>query len=177
MRWWVMLLRNIQLKIKLISYIILCEEHMFILNVQRLHIWSSITSFDFHLWLISSHTLCSDFVKLLIKPTRCTLSSLLWYILLPLLGILFSFSLPDNTLLSFKNPLKYQISPPLKLVITSMDNGSNILLWFLRTLWWLLTHCTVNMLVLRAKSYSSWEPDDLPGISWLTYNFLLIPWT
>ena len=118
-----------------IDFLHLSEEHIFILKIQRL--WSSVTSFDFLSWLISSHPLCSDFVKL-IKPTRCAPSCLLWYILSPWLGILLSFSLPDKIWLSFKNPLKYRLL--VKLAVTYMDNGSNILLWVLTTLCSSLTH-------------------------------------
>lgn len=106
----------------------------------------------------------------------CSFLCLLWCILLALLGTLCSSSLPGKTLLSFKNPLKYHFL--VNLVITSIDNGSHSVLWFLRTFDWLLAH-TLNcdLLILRAKSCSSWEPSEMLSISWLTYNLMLTHWT
>lgn len=128
-----MSLRNNQLRRKLIS---LGRTSFFRKNIHSCFKYKHFTFghshfLDFLSWTFSSSTLCSNFVKLIIKLSRCAPSCVqLWHILLLLLGIRF-FSLPDKTLLSFKNPFKYHLR--MKPAATSTDNGSHILLQFLRT--------------------------------------------
>lgn len=137
----------------------LSEEHIFNLKIQRL--WSSVSSLTLS-WFISSHSLWSDFGNFSSNPwSMFLLVCFGTFCLLPLLGILLSFILPDKIWLSFKSPLKYHLL--VKLAVTSMDNGSNILLWFLRTLCSSLTptlNCEhfhpENWVILPSRDY--WSP-------------------
>lgn len=138
MTWWAMSLQKSHLKIKLIPYSLLCEEHCssciykdFTLGHQLLH------------WLpLQTHFLTYSFPKL------CKVSHQTHWVHLSLSALVHSAATSGNTFL-FLFAWSYfvilqesaQISPPLETCRDFfLDSGSDILLWFLRTLCSSLTH-------------------------------------